>query len=63
MNKHVTVLNRDFLVTITTEDEGYSVDCKSLPGCVSQGDTYEEALENIKEAIAGWLETEAGVEP
>jgi predicted RNase H-like HicB family nuclease len=30
---------------------GYIVSCPSLPGCFSQGDTIEEALENIKEAI------------
>jgi len=27
-----------------------------LPGCLSQGKTYEEAISNIKEAIEGWLE-------
>jgi len=27
-----------------------------LPGCVSEGDTYEKALQNIKEAIEGYLE-------
>ena len=38
------------------EDGGYSVHCPSLPGCVSQGDTREEALENIQEAIGLVLE-------
>jgi len=38
------------------EDGGYSVSVPSLPGCFSQGDSYQEALENIKEAIAGWVE-------
>jgi antitoxin HicB len=28
----------------------------ALPGCVTEGDTYEEALQNAKEAIAGYLE-------
>ena len=31
-------------------------ECPSLPGCVSQGDTREEAIENIKEAIAAYIE-------
>ena len=33
------------------EDGGYAVTVPSLPGCISQGDTKEEAMENIKEAI------------
>jgi predicted RNase H-like HicB family nuclease len=37
-------------------DSGYAVHCPSLRGCHSQGDTYEEALANIREAIMGWLE-------
>ena len=35
---------------------GYSVTIPSLPGCISQGDTFEEALENIKEAAELYLE-------
>jgi predicted RNase H-like HicB family nuclease len=37
------------------EDGWVVVECPSLPGCVSQGKTEEEALENIKEAITAWL--------
>ena len=33
------------------EDGWYVVECPSIPGCVSQGKTIEEALENIKDAI------------
>jgi predicted RNase H-like HicB family nuclease len=36
---------------------GYIVSCPSLPGCFSQGDTIEEALENIKEAIQACIES------
>ena len=39
------------------EDGGYIVPCPALKGCWSQGDTIEEALENIKEAIVGYLKT------
>jgi predicted RNase H-like HicB family nuclease len=34
-------------------------ECPAIPGCVSQGDTKEQALENIKEAIAACLEVRA----
>jgi predicted RNase H-like HicB family nuclease len=38
------------------EDGWYVVECPSIPGCVSQGKTVEEALENIKDAIQGCFE-------
>jgi predicted RNase H-like HicB family nuclease len=38
------------------EEGGYWVEVPSLPGCFSQGETKEEALENIKEAIALHIE-------
>ena len=40
------------------EDDWYVVECPSLPGCISQGKTKKEALENIKEAIELYLEPE-----
>lgn len=39
------------------EDGGYVAEVPTLPGCVSQGATRQEALENVKEAIAGYLES------
>jgi predicted RNase H-like HicB family nuclease len=39
------------------EDEVFVVECPALPGCVSQGDTRGEAIANIKDAIAGYLES------
>jgi predicted RNase H-like HicB family nuclease len=38
------------------EDGGWVAEVPSLPGCVSQGDTREEAIENIREAIELWVE-------
>ena len=38
------------------EKVGYSVTIPALPGCISQGDTFEEALGNIKEAAELYLE-------
>jgi predicted RNase H-like HicB family nuclease len=37
------------------EDFGYVVHCPAIPGCHSQGNTIEEAIENIKDAIIGCL--------
>ncbi len=37
------------------EEGGYTVTVPALPGCISEGDTYEEALENIKDAIDLYL--------
>ena len=39
-----------------SEEGGYTVLVPSLPGCISEGETREEALENIHEAIALYLE-------
>ena len=50
--KFMTVLERD-------EDGVWVVECPSIPGCVSQGDTREEAMDNIREAIAACLEVRA----
>ena len=38
------------------EEGGYTIYVPSLPGCISEGDSKEEALENIKEAIELYLE-------
>lgn len=43
------------------EDGWYVIECPSLPGCISQGKTVEEALENIKEAIEIYLEPEESI--
>lgn len=53
MPKH----NRHFPVLVTAAEEGgFIVTCPVLEGCYSQGDTIEEALENIQEAISLCLE-------
>lgn len=47
-------------MTLYTDEDGwYVVDCPALPGCMSQGRTRAEALENIKDAIKGWLHVAA----
>ncbi len=49
--RYRVVLEPDF------ESGGYGVSCPSLPGCHSQGETEEEALSNIREAIQAYLES------
>jgi len=45
-----------FHVTLAKAEDGWIVaECPALPGCVSQGKDEQEALANIKEAIAAWL--------
>ncbi len=47
-----------FIVTLDDGEDGYIVaSCPALPGCHSQGETREEALANIKEAIEGYIES------
>ncbi|OGU77646.1 MAG: hypothetical protein A2V93_09290 [Ignavibacteria bacterium RBG_16_34_14] len=46
-----------YKVNLKKSEEGYSVWVPGLPGCWSQGNTEEEALENIKDAIQEYLET------
>jgi predicted RNase H-like HicB family nuclease len=44
-----------YFVVLKRTDEGYSVFCPGLPGCWSQGETEEEAMENIQDAIQEYL--------
>jgi len=41
-----------------SEYGGYVADVLDLPGCVSQGKTLQEAIENVKDAISGYMEVE-----
>ena len=38
------------------EEGGYWAEVPALPGCVTEGDTMEEVLDNLKDAIVGWLD-------
>ena len=43
------------IILTPAEEGGFIAECPSLPGCISQGETREEAVENIKEAIRGFI--------
>jgi predicted RNase H-like HicB family nuclease len=46
-----------YKIRLEETDEGFAVWVPGLPGCWSQGETEDEALENIKDAIKTYLET------
>lgn len=49
-----------FSVTLDRDEDGiWVVECPSISGCVSQGQTRQEALENIKDAISACLQVRA----
>jgi predicted RNase H-like HicB family nuclease len=49
-----------FVTTLVRDEDGVWVaECPSIPGCVSQGESREEAVKNIREAIAACLEVRA----
>lgn len=55
-NSHRKKMVLNYRVVIEPcEEGGFSVTVPSLPGCISEGDTYKEALANIKEALEGYL--------
>ncbi len=49
-----------FNITVDRDEDGvWVVECPAIPGCVSQGNTRKQALDNIKEAISLCLEVRA----
>ncbi|MCB1794390.1 MAG: type II toxin-antitoxin system HicB family antitoxin [Candidatus Competibacteraceae bacterium] len=44
-----------YKIILSKSEENYSASCPNLPGCWSQGDTEQEAIENIKDAIQEYL--------
>lgn len=51
-----------FPVIVHKSEYGYDVSCPFLPGCASQGDTYDEAIDNIRYAIKEYIEAVEEVE-
>jgi len=47
-----------FNITIEVDEDGrYVAECTDLPGCLSEGENFKEAIENISEAIVGCLKS------
>jgi antitoxin HicB len=52
------VIRGGIVFELQSEPEGgYTISVPSLPGCISCGNTFEEAMDMIKDAMAGWLAT------
>lgn len=55
---YAVIVKTKFLIILEKEENGtYSVFVPALPGCYSQGDTVEDAMENSKEAIECYIES------
>ncbi len=52
--------NYRFSVIVEKDADGYFASCNELQGCYTQGETYEEVIENIKDAIALHVEDRLG---
>ncbi|MBN1698937.1 MAG: type II toxin-antitoxin system HicB family antitoxin [Spirochaetales bacterium] len=50
-------MNYKVSVVIEKDEYGYYAYCPELEGCQSQGDNFEEVMENIKEAVEAYMET------
>ena len=51
------------IVVHEAEEGGWWAEVPALPGCVSQGDTMDDLLANMREAIAAWMEAESPETP
>jgi predicted RNase H-like HicB family nuclease len=52
-----TVLKYELVIWWSEEDNAFLVEVPELPGCMADGETYEEALANVQAVIAEWIET------
>ncbi len=50
------VYRYEIILFWSKEDNAFVADVPELPGCMAHGDTYEDALRNIQEAMSGWID-------
>ena len=60
MSNSAEHLHYSMIIQWSEEDRAYIVTVPELPGCMTHGATYEEAVERGKEAIEGWLAANRG---
>ncbi|MDP3646312.1 MAG: type II toxin-antitoxin system HicB family antitoxin [bacterium] len=63
MKKHKKDTNSYTVVFTPAEEGGYTATVPSLPGCVSEGDSFESAKKNITEAIELYTEVAGTLQP
>jgi predicted RNase H-like HicB family nuclease len=51
----VSEMSLRYQIVLHKSEEGYAVNCPALPGCWSQGETEQEAMQNIRNAIEDYL--------
>ena len=60
VNLSVIIIHMKFMTVLERDEDGvWIAQCPAIPGCMSQGVTREEALANVREAIAACLEVRA----
>jgi len=47
----------------SAEEGGYWAEVSALPGCITEGDSMDEVLANLQDAIQGWLEVANEIDP
>jgi predicted RNase H-like HicB family nuclease len=55
LRKNIMTISRQVIPIPDEDGVGYAVEVPSLPGCISEGDTLEEALANIQDAVAEYI--------
>ena len=51
------MLKYEIIIFRSEEDQAYIAEVPELPGCMAHGDSYESALQNVKDAILLWIDT------
>jgi predicted RNase H-like HicB family nuclease len=55
--KEAKMYRYELIIFWSDEDGRYVVEIPELPGCMADGETYEEAIKNAQEVIEEWIET------
>lgn len=51
------LIKYELIVYWSEEDQSFVVEVPELPGCMADGETYEQAVANVQEVIGQWIET------